>query len=228
ITNGTRTSSTNTKGATVHHQVYMTAISCTNQQRLLAELRVYSPPGDQTLPDNTVVLTVAKALFPRGDKVLLEAIHFAPFLGDPKYNDYEDSIPDFTLPFVVGLGHVSAGQELLQDGSRSFAVTTGDFIKGVNQTCTVHCAYPTINKRWVSTPVPAVNTCVQFGGICCEIVEPGSIRINLDYIVLSVAPRGSAPSAPTTSTLATPKTHTPNKRKKFSSDATTAALPSTP
>ncbi|KAJ7462782.1 hypothetical protein B0H11DRAFT_1734991 [Mycena galericulata] len=193
VRNGNRVSTVKRTGGSVFHQQYMTAIECENGQRLRAQLRVYSPPGDQTLPDNTVVLTVGQIIFPAGGAdALMDAIRVVPFPGDPTSDAYQDNMPDFPVPSIIGLGHVLSPHHTLQDGkSRAWPVTVGAYVQDTNQTCTIECVYDGSSKRWASTNVPARGTCIQFGGHCREISTTGIMRLNLDYIVLNVAPRGN-------------------------------------
>ncbi|KAJ7464946.1 hypothetical protein B0H11DRAFT_1922367 [Mycena galericulata] len=65
---------------------------------------------------------------------LLEALQFAPFLGNLEAATYEDAIPDFTVSVVIGLGHVGGTHQTLSDNSCLFPVTGGDFIKNLKQT----------------------------------------------------------------------------------------------
>jgi hypothetical protein len=73
----------------VYYQQYLMAILCYNGQRLPAQMRIYSPPGDQTLPDGMVILAFAKANFPKGQDTFLEVIRYSVFPGDPTSDAYE-------------------------------------------------------------------------------------------------------------------------------------------
>ncbi|KAJ7429681.1 hypothetical protein B0H11DRAFT_2211998 [Mycena galericulata] len=139
VRNGNRVSTVKRTGGSVFHQQYMTAIECENGQRLRAQLRVYSPLGDQTLPDNTVVLTVGQIIFPAGGAdALMDAIRVVPFPGDPTSDAYQDNMPDFPVPSIIGLGHVLSPHHTLQDGkSRAWPITVGAYVQDTNQTCTI-------------------------------------------------------------------------------------------
>ncbi|KAJ7130204.1 hypothetical protein C8R44DRAFT_731765 [Mycena epipterygia] len=145
---GTRVS-TQKGNNTVWHQVYLTTNQCANGQRLHAELWVYSPARDQTLPDDKIILTMAKAFSPKAGTVL-GALRFVVFPGDPKSPDYDERT-----------------YQSLPDNSR-VPVTVGDSTKGSNQTCLIKYVYDGTTKRWVSNKVPQTNSCVQFSGLCRE------------------------------------------------------------
>ncbi|KAJ7098073.1 hypothetical protein B0H15DRAFT_772501 [Mycena belliarum] len=151
------------------HNKYTTAISCLSGKAVNADLRVYSPPGDEPVKNGTIVFVVAKASFPSNASAIMDAAHFAPFPGDPAALDYEDAIPDFTVPSINGLGHIQRAHSTLDDGARVFPVTVGDFVSHTNQTCTVECVYDVSNNRWASTQLPRLNSCVAFRGLCRDV-----------------------------------------------------------
>ncbi|KAK6989018.1 hypothetical protein R3P38DRAFT_2803957 [Favolaschia claudopus] len=63
--------------------------------RMLQDLRLnfvftYAHPSEvYPAPDNTILYVVAKAVFPVGQVILLEALRTAPFPGNPTDNEYE-------------------------------------------------------------------------------------------------------------------------------------------
>jgi hypothetical protein len=178
VRNGSRLSTARATGSTVYHQQYLTAVSCTNGQRIQASLRAYSPPGDQTLTDETVIFLIAKAVFPKAQDAILEAIRMFPFPGDPLSDSYQvnyfsshnhlsytyvaqDQLPDFTVPVIIGLGHVSGSHRVLSDGhsSRAFPITVGDYIQNSIQTCTIECVFYDLSTLFL-TCHPAVSMMV--------------------------------------------------------------------
>ncbi|KAJ7724053.1 hypothetical protein DFH07DRAFT_721006, partial [Mycena maculata] len=74
---------------TVYHNLYYTAIACTSATRIQAQLRVYSPPGDEPLPDDTIVLTIAQVIFSAGADAFMDALHVLLFPGDPTSNNHQ-------------------------------------------------------------------------------------------------------------------------------------------
>ncbi|KAJ7090858.1 hypothetical protein B0H15DRAFT_837109 [Mycena belliarum] len=72
------------------HNKYTTAISChLSGKTVNADLRVYSPPGDEPVKNGMIVFVVAKASFPSNGSAIMDAAHFASFPGDPAALDYE-------------------------------------------------------------------------------------------------------------------------------------------
>ena len=81
--------------------------------------------------DNTVAFVLAKAYVPPGNiagNVLLEAIHVVPLLGDPSDESYDERMPNFPYPLVLGLGTVTSSVETLPDGRISFPVSLSDYV----------------------------------------------------------------------------------------------------
>ncbi|KAJ7661570.1 hypothetical protein DFH06DRAFT_1325849 [Mycena polygramma] len=101
--------------------------------------RRYAP-----LPDETVILAFAKALFPRNRVALLDVIRMSVFPGDPTADTYQDVMPNLTVPVLQALGHVSGPEHKLSGptASRAFLVTIGDYIFNSNQTCDVEYDAP--------------------------------------------------------------------------------------
>ncbi|KAH7919836.1 hypothetical protein BV22DRAFT_996804, partial [Leucogyrophana mollusca] len=113
-----------------YHAFYATALQCSSGSSVPAEIRVYSPFNDIVHPDNTVAFVVAKAYFPNNDTVLLDASHVIAMPGNPASEDYEASLPDCAVPFLLALGSVPSKFELLPDGvSKAFNVVGSDFIR---------------------------------------------------------------------------------------------------
>ncbi|KAJ7433363.1 hypothetical protein FB451DRAFT_994456, partial [Mycena latifolia] len=193
--------------ATTYHNKYMTAILCISGARLNTEIRVYSPPGDVILKDGTIVFTIAKAFFPPKSNAILDAIEFAPFPGDPAAPDYE--APITPVPFLWPLETMSSIRIRRAHWSMSLCFSLRLSL------ILIRCIYDGTTRRWVSTQIPWVNTCISFRGSCCDLSPSGVLQINLNTIVLNIAPRGTA-SVPTSDSHDSPS---PLKRKCFSASA---------
>ncbi|KAJ6466371.1 hypothetical protein C8R45DRAFT_839115, partial [Mycena sanguinolenta] len=220
LRDGRKVSTPRAGASAVYHNHYITAIQCMNGRRIQGQLRVYSPHTDPILPNDTVILAFAKALFPPGRDAILDVFRVSVFPGNPASETYEDSMPDLPVPVVHALGHVSGPHHTLDDGhsSRAFPVTIGDYVHNSSQTCQIEAVYDGSTKRWTSTVLPHVNSCVQISGVCRELSPTGVLRINLDHIVLNVAPRTSQDSGGADDS--------PSKRRKYTAFAadTSAAL----
>jgi hypothetical protein len=113
---------------------YTTAVECRQPPLLPAELRVFTRLEDLTIyPDKTVALIVAKGYIPPGDvtgDLLLDALHFAPFPGDPSSLDYDSTLPHFLWPLIFGLGTVSGPSKELADQNYSFPISLSEYVRG--------------------------------------------------------------------------------------------------
>ncbi|KAI6022836.1 hypothetical protein PISMIDRAFT_101100 [Pisolithus microcarpus 441] len=116
----------------MYHCVYKTTVQCSSSVIFPASLHVHSPFKDAMLPDNTVVFISAKVSVPLcvlNKPILLEAFHLVVVPGNPSAKDYEQSVPDFPYPVVVGLGTVTSQAQILADGmSWAFSVLSTDYV----------------------------------------------------------------------------------------------------
>lgn len=123
-----------------YHCYYSTSLHTPNGDSYPAEIRVYSPFGNAVLPDDMVVFLVAKAFLPPNDTVLLEASELVAVPGDPSAEGYENSVPDHTVPFFIGLGTVPSAVQILNDTkSKAFAVISSDYVCDSIKQSTVLC-----------------------------------------------------------------------------------------
>lgn len=157
LINGRRVSVLKNDKTHYFHQ-YETTITCLNDHRIPAVIRVYSPPNDViSAPDNSLALVCALAAFKTNSPVLLDAFIFFVLPGDPTSPSYsvslsfilhfqssntlQDNAPDFIHPLLYVIGHVSGAPYSLNDlteekfaASRAFQVTTADFVQGAKHT----------------------------------------------------------------------------------------------
>ncbi|KAJ6514106.1 hypothetical protein DFH09DRAFT_1099756 [Mycena vulgaris] len=75
--------------------------------QLPISLHVVGLLGDETLVDGTIVLPIAKAIFPSKGCTILEAVYRVPILRNQESAEYEDTVPNFTVPFIFALGQLS-------------------------------------------------------------------------------------------------------------------------
>jgi hypothetical protein len=128
------TEKTSTTGAPIYvnHFYYDTTITLLDGE-LQAELRIYSPPGDVRLPDNTVVFAVTHAHITAQPLALLEAQTVFPYPGDPSSGTYQDGLPALPATFFIGVGpsRTTANvKELAPDGqSRAFTLDLSNYVR---------------------------------------------------------------------------------------------------
>ncbi|KAH7907760.1 hypothetical protein BJ138DRAFT_1014023 [Hygrophoropsis aurantiaca] len=191
------------------HCFYASVVQLSSGQSLPAEIRAYSPFNDVVHPDNTVAFIVAKAHFPAHDTLLLDAYHIIPVPGNPSDDSYDNHLPDCPHPFVLGIGSVPVKTDVLADGvSKAFEVITSEYVRDSVKSTSVQCVFDGTSPRWSNTPVPNVNSIVQFFGTCAALTPSGVIRVNVENIVLNIGPSASSNST----SLSSPS---PTKRRKF-------------
>ncbi|KIJ96816.1 hypothetical protein K443DRAFT_633790 [Laccaria amethystina LaAM-08-1] len=122
-------------------------------------------------------------------------------------DSYEESLPDCPYPWIFGVGHVPSKAETLDDSKiKIFPVSHTEYVRESFRNSYIICAYDGDAPRWANTPTPLPQACIQYFGICHSVLPNGHLRINVDSIILSLAPL-SNPDQPTTSS--------PIKRRKF-------------
>lgn len=130
---------------TVSHAHYTTAVICRNPPQLPAELRVYSRANDIILPDETVAFVIAKGFIPPSNvpgDLLLDAMHVAPFPGNPAGDNYDDCLPDFHWPLLFGVGNVSGPSNVLGNHQVAFPVTLSEYVRGSPRQSSVQSVFP--------------------------------------------------------------------------------------
>ncbi|KAJ7710940.1 hypothetical protein B0H17DRAFT_1124021 [Mycena rosella] len=188
----------------IWHAHYNSNIWCTTaNSRVPAEIRLYTSSTTPLLPDGTVAFAMCAAQLSANHRFFLDVPTLIVMPGDPTSSTYDDHLPDENTAFTYGVGRISGGSQILDDGhsSRVVTVAVSDFVRGETRTSTIQ------------TPVPATNSMVQFYGACRDITSDGVLRIKLECIVLNIgstAQATSASQATTSSALVTLA-----KRRKF-------------
>ncbi|KAJ6548625.1 hypothetical protein B0H19DRAFT_1161441 [Mycena capillaripes] len=204
---------------TVWHIHYNTHVWCANDTQIAAELRLYGTNGTPTLPDGTVAFALCKAQSSPNAVISLDAVTFIPMPGDPTSNSYDDHLPDVHTSFVFAIGHITGAAETLDDGhsSRAFPLAVSDYVGNGTAASTIQAVYDLSTARFKSTPIPALNSCVEIYGACRELNPTGILRIKVESIALNVGANANASATASTSTAGTASTpQTPQKRRKFS------------
>ncbi|KAI0084433.1 hypothetical protein BDY19DRAFT_997781 [Irpex rosettiformis] len=78
---------------------YVTTFQCHLEDFLGADGRVYSPPNDVPLPDNTVVFLTGRVCASAGGNAIIDVTHLAPFPGDPSDPEYDSRLPEVPCPY---------------------------------------------------------------------------------------------------------------------------------
>ncbi|KAM5542575.1 hypothetical protein V8D89_003670 [Ganoderma adspersum] len=209
-----KASSTPSASSSTWYNFYSTTIQYSDAAAALpAQIRVYSPPGDLPLAEDTIAFMVAKVHIPDKGLILLDAICMHPLPGNPQSSDYEDGAPDMLYPYVYGIGTSKGKAETLADGkSKGFTVLVEERVRDKQEKSSVFCVLDGISPRWVNVPPPSPNSLISFLGVCSGIRADGKLTIALEMVSYNPSP-AAPPSSPP---LADPSPQTPSvKRRKF-------------
>ncbi|EIW78515.1 hypothetical protein CONPUDRAFT_156497 [Coniophora puteana RWD-64-598 SS2] len=188
-----------------------------------AQLRVYSPLGGLTLPDDTLAFVVAKAYFDREGPILLDAQpqQFYAFPGDPSEEAYYDHVPEFDFPLLFAVGRVNAPSTIdsLLPPLQRFDIAVSEYVRNTVQHSKAEMVFNSSTSRWSHTPTPAVNSSVGVLGMSAAKTSDGYIQFELLSLALNVANNvsvgGSGSLAARTVTV-NPAANTPSKKDRFS------------
>ncbi|KAF8483028.1 hypothetical protein JB92DRAFT_2763755, partial [Gautieria morchelliformis] len=64
--------------------------------RVPMDIRLYSPPGDGFLVDDTVACVVRRIFAPASGNVMMDAFSIIPYPGDASSEEYDDNLPNDT------------------------------------------------------------------------------------------------------------------------------------
>ncbi|KAF8518805.1 hypothetical protein JB92DRAFT_2711880, partial [Gautieria morchelliformis] len=109
------------------------------------EMRLYSPPGETLLPDDTVVRIVGRIFAPSGT-ILLDVFSLTAYPGDPASEQYEDAIPNDTSVAVWGVGAVLNNMEYASDSQTcTFNLAVADYVRdGTKSSCWSASSFPAV------------------------------------------------------------------------------------
>ncbi|KAF8527261.1 hypothetical protein JB92DRAFT_2547028, partial [Gautieria morchelliformis] len=83
---------------------YETVVQALNGLTVPMELRLYSPPGECVLPDNTDTCVVCRIFAPPSSPVLMDVMSLMAYPGDLASDDYEKGILDDTSVAIWMIG----------------------------------------------------------------------------------------------------------------------------
>ncbi|KAJ6521844.1 hypothetical protein B0H19DRAFT_1277577 [Mycena capillaripes] len=95
---------------------------------------------------------------------------------------------DVHTSFSFAIGHVTGAFETLEDGhsSRAFPLAVNDYVGNGTVASTIQAVYDFSTTRFKSTPIPALNSCVEIYGPCRESIRPAFFvsKWNLSHLIL--------------------------------------------
>ncbi|KAF5335685.1 hypothetical protein D9611_009567 [Ephemerocybe angulata] len=184
---------------------YTTALKTSNAKfpDFPATIRVFSPPQNPVLPNNTVILATAKFYIASNNDGIsyayLEATDCGAFPGDSMSEDYDSSFPDSMYPSVYIMGHCVKEGVSVEEGS-VFNASFEQFVLHGMREFNIECLFDK-GPRWAKTPPPTPGSCFGAIGVCELYTPSGALRVSLKHIALNG--RSKDVSAPAT-TIATP------------------------
>jgi hypothetical protein len=114
----------------IYYTLYHTTISALNADNYInVDIYIYSPPHAPLLPNMTIAYITAKLYAPSNGKVLLDSLHWFPFLGDPTQDDYNNLFPEELPNFVFLLGNVLTAHTSNASGLRFFMLNVSEYVR---------------------------------------------------------------------------------------------------
>ncbi|KAF8488618.1 hypothetical protein JB92DRAFT_3206701 [Gautieria morchelliformis] len=112
-----------------YYWFYESVLPITNDSNVPLQLRVYSPPGDSLLQDDTIVRVFGRIFAPPSSKILMDVTSIVPYPGDPASDNYEENIPNGTSVAIWGVGAVVNNAEYGADSkTRLFDLAVSDYV----------------------------------------------------------------------------------------------------
>ncbi|KAH9985582.1 hypothetical protein BJV77DRAFT_1162000 [Russula vinacea] len=215
-----RTTTVRRDGSTgaAFHLFYDTDLLCGKLKSMPATVRIYSPPGDAPLANDTVAYVNAKCHVPASitvGPILLDASELTALAGDPSHADYEKGLPDFKSPSVVGLGFVDGPVQGPPNGIVTFHVRVSEFVRGGRLESVIICRQDKGSSRWKNFPQPTPGGPIQVQGNVVDAVAPGQIVIELESAVFCSQAWNPPPEAGPTPPLCEPASPSAVKKRKF-------------
>ncbi|EIW75624.1 hypothetical protein CONPUDRAFT_169410 [Coniophora puteana RWD-64-598 SS2] len=239
LRNGERRAATESARSTVYN--YYHCFLPYENGHASAVIRHYPSSEEQQglLPYHTIVFVIAKANFAQSPDILLDAIAFYPFPGDPNDDAYLAFMPElYRSPFFIGVGRVSAPShgDLLPSSSpiKVYDLAVSDYVRHATANSTIQFWYDSSQPRWQNIRPPGINSSVGVMGIAtgkskCGFIQFEQLSISTGVSASSVGGSGPQPNAPAPPSSSSPSSAflSPAKRKRlaFSPERETTPSP---
>ena len=76
-----------------YYTLYSTALKCSRGAVLPANIRLYSPPNEPLLADQSIVHLVGCFIAPTSSTILIDALYLTTYPGDPTDDEYDTHLP---------------------------------------------------------------------------------------------------------------------------------------
>ncbi|KAI6169804.1 hypothetical protein EDD17DRAFT_32883 [Pisolithus thermaeus] len=154
-----------------------------------AQIVVKGSFSDGVVADHTVVFVVGKAYLPAAsarEQALLDALYFVPLPGDPSSDAYEFVLPQWTAPFLVGLGRVASSFARSDGRHSSVSVSCSDFVWDGKMSSKLICSFDDgLLPPYCISSFPR-SSLVQFLGLVKDVGTSEGMTIDVKSIVTDV------------------------------------------
>ncbi|KAI6131192.1 hypothetical protein EV401DRAFT_447410 [Pisolithus croceorrhizus] len=145
--------------------------------------------SDGVIVDHTVVFVVGKAYLPvvsACEQALLEALYFVPLLGDPSSDAYEFILPQWTAPFLVGLGRITSSFANSDGRHNSASVSCSDYVWDGKMSSKLICSFDDdVLPHYCISSFPR-GSLVQFFGLVKDVASGAGTTVDVKSIVTDV------------------------------------------
>ncbi|KAI5983264.1 hypothetical protein EDC04DRAFT_2915080 [Pisolithus marmoratus] len=146
--------------------------------------------NDIVVPDDMIAFVIGKVFLPSAaicEQALLDAVYFIPLPGDPSCDAYELILPQWMVPFVIGLGRVTSSFPTSTDGQNSLAsVSCSEYVWDGKMSSKLMCNFDdSLLPGYRISSFPC-NSLIQFFGTIKDVVSSGGMTIDVKSIVMDV------------------------------------------
>ncbi|KAI6103853.1 hypothetical protein EV401DRAFT_2079356 [Pisolithus croceorrhizus] len=164
---------------------YNATIHASTGGSLRTQIIMGSSLDDVVIANHTIVFMVGKAYLPPTtacEQALLEATFFIPLPGDPSCDAYEFVLPQWTAPFIIGLGCVALSFITPTDGQNSsVSVVCSDYIWDSKMSSKLIFDDNLLPAYHISS-FPQ-NSLIQFFSLIKDVVSGGRMTVDVQSIV---------------------------------------------
>ncbi|KAI6109074.1 hypothetical protein EDD17DRAFT_1514487 [Pisolithus thermaeus] len=176
---------------------------------LRTQIIVGSSLDDVVVADHTIVFMAGKAYLPPAatcEQALLEATFFIPLPGDPSCDAYEFVLPQWTAPFVIGLGRMVSSFVTPTDGQNSSAsVVCSDYVWDGKMSSKLIFDDDLLPAYCISS-FPR-NSLIQFFSLIKDVASGSRMTVDVKSIVTDVDQTSSLGKRKHTATMDSHVTH---------------------
>ncbi|KAI6041638.1 hypothetical protein EDC04DRAFT_2601567 [Pisolithus marmoratus] len=121
------------------------------------------------------------------EQALLDTVYFIPLPGDPSCDAYELILPQWMVPFVIGLSRVTSSFPTSTDGQNSLAfVSCSEYVWDGKMSSKLMCNFDdSLLPGYRISSFPR-NSLIQFFGTIKDVVSSGGMTVDVKSIITDV------------------------------------------